>query len=212
MARRTKKEALATRENIMNAAEYCFSTYGVSGTDMASVAFHANCSRGAIYWHFIDREDLFCAILDRAQPFLSPRLCELLSVSKEHVLDSLWACLDQYLRDIETDEHLRCALSIVIYRCDYSDELATHLPCWLNEQQLLLALICKIFERAHLHGELSEGVCVKQSSALLCFTLMGAIDFFILRQKGRLQMEGSAVLRSFFESLRSVKNKYMIDV
>lgn len=65
MARRTKEEAQATRVQILDAAERVFHAQGVSRASLAEVAKEAGVSRGAIYWHFENKIDLFQAMLER---------------------------------------------------------------------------------------------------------------------------------------------------
>jgi TetR/AcrR family acrAB operon transcriptional repressor len=70
MARRTKDEALATRHAILDAAELLFQQRGVSRTSLQDIAAAAQVTRGAIYWHFKDKADLFNAMMERAtMPF-----------------------------------------------------------------------------------------------------------------------------------------------
>lgn len=67
MARRTKEDALATRDSILDAAENLFVEQGVSGTTLQHIASAAGVTRGAIYWHFEDKGALFNAMMDRAK-------------------------------------------------------------------------------------------------------------------------------------------------
>ncbi|HKW83015.1 MAG TPA: TetR family transcriptional regulator, partial [Burkholderiaceae bacterium] len=66
MARRTKEEAQATRSLILDTAELVFEQRGVSGTSLNEIAKAAGLTRGAIYWHFQNKADLFNAMMDRA--------------------------------------------------------------------------------------------------------------------------------------------------
>ena len=65
MARRTKEDALATRHKLLDAAEYLFQEQGVSRTSLQDIARRAGATRGAIYWHFKDKADLFNAMMER---------------------------------------------------------------------------------------------------------------------------------------------------
>ena len=65
MVRRTKEEALQTRNRILDAAEQVFYDKGVSRTSLADIAAQAGVTRGAIYWHFENKGDLFTAMFDR---------------------------------------------------------------------------------------------------------------------------------------------------
>jgi len=66
MARRTKEEAAATRDSILDAAEKLFVQQGVSRTTLQHIATEAGVTRGAIYWHFDDKGALFNAMMERA--------------------------------------------------------------------------------------------------------------------------------------------------
>ena len=52
MARKTKEDALITRDLILDAAERVFLRRGVARTALQEIAEEANLTRGAIYWHF----------------------------------------------------------------------------------------------------------------------------------------------------------------
>ena len=52
MARRTKQDAQATREALLDAAEHVFEQRGVARTSLNHIAEAAGLTRGAVYWHF----------------------------------------------------------------------------------------------------------------------------------------------------------------
>jgi TetR/AcrR family transcriptional regulator, acrAB operon repressor len=65
LLRRTKEEAEITRQTIIEAALVLFSEQGVSQTSLVEIATQAKVTRGAVYWHFKNKWDLFDAILSR---------------------------------------------------------------------------------------------------------------------------------------------------
>lgn len=65
MVRRTKEEAQETRNRILDAAENVFHERGVARTSLSDIAQAAHVTRGAIYWHFRNKADLFAAMCDR---------------------------------------------------------------------------------------------------------------------------------------------------
>ena len=66
LARRTKEAAAITREQLLDAAERVFREHGVAGSTLAQVAAEAGVTRGAVYWHFRDKSDLYAAMCERA--------------------------------------------------------------------------------------------------------------------------------------------------
>jgi TetR/AcrR family acrAB operon transcriptional repressor len=65
--RRTKADALATRDLILDCAERLFVQGGVSRTSLQHIALEAGVSRGAIYWHFEDKAAVFNAMMHRVK-------------------------------------------------------------------------------------------------------------------------------------------------
>lgn len=66
MPRRTKQDALATRQQLLEAAIGVFAEKGVSRTSLQDIAVAAGTTRGAIYWHFKNKADLFNALMESA--------------------------------------------------------------------------------------------------------------------------------------------------
>ncbi|MDV7394715.1 TetR family transcriptional regulator, partial [Arthrospira platensis SPKY1] len=63
MVRKTKEEAWETRQRILDAAEQVFQRQGVSRTSLSHIAAEAGVTRGAIYWHFKNKVDLYDAMI-----------------------------------------------------------------------------------------------------------------------------------------------------
>ena len=59
--RRKKEDMLITKEQILNAAFDCFFEKGYEATSLEEIAKRAGVTRGAIYWHFTDKNDLYRA-------------------------------------------------------------------------------------------------------------------------------------------------------
>ena len=63
--RKTKIEALKTKEHLMLAALETFYKKGIARTSLNEIAQAAGVTRGALYWHFKNKEDLFDALFQR---------------------------------------------------------------------------------------------------------------------------------------------------
>lgn len=123
MARRTKADAQATRSCLLDAAEQLFQARGVSRTSLNDIAVAAGTTRGAIYWHFKDKADLFNAMMDRVTLPLEQTLnAAQVAHSSDPVADIRHAMLDA-LRLIATDAQTRRVLYIATHQIEYTDEL-----------------------------------------------------------------------------------------
>lgn len=67
MARKTKEDALETRNQLLDAAEKVFFDKGFSHSSLNDVASAAGLTRGAVYWHFKNKADLFNALIERVR-------------------------------------------------------------------------------------------------------------------------------------------------
>ncbi|MDQ0190673.1 TetR family transcriptional regulator [Alicyclobacillus cycloheptanicus] len=61
----TGMELNDTRSRILTAAERVFAEKGYSGSSLDDVAAAAGLTKGAVYWHFASKSDLFLSILER---------------------------------------------------------------------------------------------------------------------------------------------------
>ena len=124
MVRRTKNEAEETRSRILDAAERVFSERGVSRTSLEDIAHAAAVTRGAIYWHFKDKRDLFAAMVDRVT---LPMEAMVAASSDESIADpiaSLRASAVSALKRTATDRQVQRVFDVVTHKCEYLGEMA----------------------------------------------------------------------------------------
>jgi TetR/AcrR family acrAB operon transcriptional repressor len=123
MARRTKEDAVATRNLILDTAERVFVRRGVSRTSLHEIAQTAGLSRGAIYWHFKDKADLFDAMMQRVLLPMEEKLNIGGAVRPVDALVELrQGCIDA-LKKIVDDPQVRRVFEIAIHKVEYVDEL-----------------------------------------------------------------------------------------
>ncbi|MCO6512070.1 MAG: TetR family transcriptional regulator [Aridibacter famidurans] len=63
--RRTKEEAIETREKLLDAALDVFLSKGYSAATLQDIAEYAGLTRGAVYWHFKGKEDIYRELYER---------------------------------------------------------------------------------------------------------------------------------------------------
>ncbi len=123
MARRTKEEAAATRDSILDAAEILFAKQGVSRTTLQHIASAAGVTRGAIYWHFLDKGALFNAMMDRGK-FPIEEAMQVLE--QREITDPLQCLRDEMmtvLRIVAEDEKARRVFEIATLKTEFVDEV-----------------------------------------------------------------------------------------
>lgn len=129
MVRRTKEEALATRHRLLDAAEHLFQAQGVSRTSLQDIARRAGATRGAIYWHFKDKADLFNAMMERVTLPMeesfnpAPADSEGLNNSDANALHRIRRATIKALQQIATDAQTRRVLEVATQKVEYVEEL-----------------------------------------------------------------------------------------
>jgi TetR/AcrR family acrAB operon transcriptional repressor len=151
MVRKTKEEALETRHRILDAAEIVFQRNGVSRTTMAEIATEAKVTRGAIYWHFEDKVDLYDAMIQRIVEPLDRKLEELELQQDHDPLNFIRSLSLFFLDSIANNPHYFRVLEIAWHKCEYVGEMARirdqHLECGnrflgIHENALRRAIAC----------------------------------------------------------------------
>lgn len=125
MARRTKEDAEATRNRLLDAAQEVFHVKGVRGASLLDVAQAASLTRGAIYWHFKDKADLFDAMMQRVtSPFEQACFPEQGgSGSQASALQGILDVLRMVLHSVNTDAAIRSVFEIALYKVECVGEM-----------------------------------------------------------------------------------------
>lgn len=123
MVRRTKEDALATRASLLDAAEHVFQEKGVSRTSLNDIAVAAGTSRGAIYWHFQDKADLFNAMLERVTLPLENAFRQVGRDRGDDPLPLLRENILAALRLLVSDEQTRRVFEVATLKVEYVVEL-----------------------------------------------------------------------------------------
>lgn len=128
MARRTKEEALETREQLLDAAENVFRERGVGHASLAEVADAAGVTRGALYHHFASKAELFQAMVERADMPIEAAFEEFEQVEQHGSPDPLEVFRRQgiiALMHLANSTRVQNVYEILFLRCEYTDELAS---------------------------------------------------------------------------------------
>jgi TetR/AcrR family acrAB operon transcriptional repressor len=205
MVRRTKDEALATRHCILDAAELLFQRHGVSRTTLQHIAQAARVTRGAIYWHFKDKADLFNAMMERATMPLEdsmgkgpPRRSEEDPVSFIH--DRMLRALRATARHPQT----RRVFEIATHKVEYVDELLAVRDRHLQGRNECLAEVERELRDAMRRGLMRPGVPARSAALGLHALIDGLIQNWMLDPEAfDLVRVGKQVLKTYQAGLQA---------
>ncbi|TVR85539.1 MAG: TetR family transcriptional regulator [Spirochaetaceae bacterium] len=111
--RRTAEEAQQTRETVFKAGLRVFSQRGFEGATLADVAREAGVTRGAIYWHFRNKEAFFEEILGRLERFYED-LLRVLSTGGEPDVETVCEAVRGIFQRFCTDSEYRAMQTLAI--------------------------------------------------------------------------------------------------
>ncbi|MDP2716706.1 TetR family transcriptional regulator [Rheinheimera sp.] len=202
MVRRTKAEAESTRAAILDAAEVLFFQHGVSRTTLEKIAVAANVTRGAIYWHFQNKADLFNAMLERVRLPFQTMLTEIDNDTSAEPFAQLQQLFTNGLQLIAASEQKQRVLTIVFHRCEYIDELNPAVTKQDELDEQTVAVMQRAFERAAAAGTLRDGVSPRLAANAMHMYVGGIISTFLLRpQQCDLQQHAAALINTMLQGL-----------
>ena len=123
MARKKKEEAQQTRQQLIEAAIGQFATRGVASTTLTDIADAAKVTRGAVYWHFTSKSEIFNAIWEQQLPFREI-IHDRLSLSEND--DPLLVIREKFITALQYIAHepRQCALLQILYhKCEFNSDM-----------------------------------------------------------------------------------------
>ncbi len=198
MARKTKEEAMATREGILDAAQACFHEFGVAGTSLAMIGERAGYTRGAVYWHFKNKTEVLTAMIDRERiPFIERLRRTASSKRTTPVLDLRSALLVSF-QELAEDERLRNMMEIML-RNDLSVESQAMQELQREASREELGIIAAAMQRARDLGQLRPNVDVDTVARIISTSLTGVLYSSMLEPElFDLQRDGAETLDAIF--------------
>jgi TetR/AcrR family acrAB operon transcriptional repressor len=202
MARRTKEEALATRDAILDAAEHVFQRQGVSHTSLNDIAQAAGVSRGAIYWHFRDKADLFNAMMQRATLPMEEAAAHTDSPATADPIEHLRRSFVDVLEKTVNDPQVRRVFEIATHKVEYVGEMQAVRERHLQTRNECLAHVQRGLHQALARGQRSARLPARAAALGLHALIDGLIQNWMLDPRAfDLVRTGRQVLDAYLAGL-----------
>jgi len=188
MARRTKKESLETRRAIIDAARDVFFRNGVTSTSLEQIAAEAGVTRGAIYWHFADKAELFYAMRDEVKIPLVDRSDLALSADGRRLdpLQRIGCFLRVVVDQIAKDEATCKTFQIMAFKCEYVGEFARDLETTSAMHVELRGKLAKLYRAARRSGILRPDIAPLCAASDTLIFVSGLIKIWAVDESGAL--------------------------
>jgi TetR/AcrR family transcriptional regulator, acrAB operon repressor len=150
--RKTREEAELTRQLILDTALKIFNRKGYARTTLEGVAREAGVTRGAIYWHFASKFEMFRAILQALYQRAIKRMTAILS-SQHRPLEKLRLLLEDFFLMMENREEFRLLEEVQIFKYDKKLELTELFHGHLENVKMLKDMVTDLMESGIDAGE-----------------------------------------------------------
>ena len=185
--RRTKRESERTRQGILRAARKVFARQGVIRTTLGEIAAAAGVTRGAIYWHFADKNELFFAMREQvAVPMIDQIDLALRRADRSDPVAGVERFLLGILEALESDTSVRQTFQIMGFKCEYVGEFERELALQRLRCSELISKLTQAYGRAQRAGSLRAGLSPPMAAVETCSFLMGLTRLWLLDAKRSL--------------------------
>jgi TetR/AcrR family acrAB operon transcriptional repressor len=158
VVKKTKAEALETRNLILDTAESVFAEKGVSRTTLNDIAKAAGVTRGAIYWHFKNKADLFTAMLKRVTLPMDEFLSNDKPSASTSMLDHILKRTLNVVQILTQNPRTQRVFDIVMHKAELVDEMAAIRDQHLAGRENCLEKITADLQQAIQNGEIPSHI------------------------------------------------------
>lgn len=205
VVRKTKAETEQTYNALLDAAMMLFTRQGVARTTLNNIAQEAQMTRGAVYWHFDNKDAVIRALWDRnacKTHEMFTESMELLSAS-DNAGECVRETLKSALRELMGDPKVGQVMRIVFNNVEFTDEKTPLQEFLIEHERKTFVVMEQVFEALAAQNHLK----VNQSPAFLSRSLLaymrGLLDMQ-LAPKGHgvdLVKDGDAYIDLFFDAV-----------
>ena len=203
--RRTKEEAAVTRETLLKTALSVFSANGYSATTLEDIAREAGLTRGAIYWHFGSKAELYNTLLQQ----FSARgaiIAEQAIAEGGSVLEVLRRVFVRQMVLVEEDEEVRAVVELALFKMELSPELESGRQQQIRSGKQLIAQIADAVQHGIERGELRADLDAADIARAFLAFQNGAIQLWLVAPEAfSLKASAEAFAGIFIAGVRAAK-------
>lgn len=177
--RKTKTEAQKTRQYLLDAALEVFWRDGVTRASLQAIAQEAGVTRGALYWHFKNKEDLFETLFEQQYADFFAAFNDQTLRDNQDVWTHLQHNLTTMFETLATREskHKFCNVMFSKYEQTAGNETITELAC--RYHRLFQKQIAYALQLSREQGRLPENTDIELAAIYLESSLVGLIKIWI---------------------------------
>ena len=177
--RKTKTEAQKTRRYLLDAALEVFWRDGVTRASLQAIAQEAGVTRGALYWYFKNKEDLFETLFEQQYADFFAAFNDQTLRDNQDVWTHLQHNLTAMFETLATRESKHKFCNVMFSKCEQTagNETITELAC--RYHRLFQKQIAYALQLSREQGRLPENTDIELAAIYLESSLVGLIKIWI---------------------------------
>lgn len=195
MARKTKEDAEKTRALILDSAEILFQENGVARTSLQNIAAHAGITRGAIYWHFKDKADVFNALMERSIWPMEHACTGCIDSAMVAADPNPVATLRHYqmeeIKGLATNKEMQRFIEIALYRVELTEDMQSVREKIIESLKNLYERNRLVFADPRVASRLKPGTTPDVAARVMQGALVGLIHIWSI-SPGHFDLVGTA--------------------
>lgn len=203
MVRRTKEEAEATRVQLLDAAEKCFREKGVASTTLDDIARAAGHTRGAVYWHFENKADIFQAVCERVHTPLETMLSDLAAAPGDDPLGFLRKDAIRVLRMLTDCERVQAVFEIQFCKLDGGPDFALLRQREVEDDTRCVDMLAVVFAAAIERRQLPAHLVPREVAEAMHAYFGGLMRSWVERRSFDLRSMAPWLIDVFIEGLKN---------
>ena len=204
MARKTKEDAELTYHALLDAATALFIRQGIARTTLNNIALEAGMTRGAIYWHFDNKDAVIQALWERNTNALHTSFInELRKLDANDPAGHFRKTIYNLLQNVVERPEIGAVIRIVMLSVEFTDE-QTELQRFLNSKyDEIDSTVGDALTRLHEHNDLLSPLPPKLIGQGLMSYLLGLIHVYLKPGQTRLDLkqDGEQLLNLFLDTI-----------
>lgn len=204
MVRKTKEEAERTYHTLLDAAAKIFIRQGVAKTTLTQIATEAGLTRGAVYWHFKNKEAVIQALWFRdAKEIFHEFLEAMRNLEGEDVAGQFRSQIKGVMLRAVSDPKVGLVLRIIVHNMEFTDEETELQTFFLEKDRLMVSAIASALTTLNNEGLVKSAL----PPQLLAYSLMSYAHGLLhtYYSPGQtdldLQKDGPAVMDLFLDAV-----------
>lgn len=174
--KRTKEDAAETKRQILQAAETLFLERGFENVTLDEIAASVGTSRGAVHWHFCNKQGLLFALREESQLPLRELADALENEVPGQPLDMLGDVISKILFNMHSDERRRGLMRLMLHL-----DIAIDCPVPKEDRDSYKA-IERIFAKANKINPLYPPWTPKTAASAVAAVIVGVLEEWALER------------------------------